>query len=382
MDYERISTIRKRDRIAIDIERIIMYSDHLFFQLLRVGLGTDHIVQLPNNNCSDINVDFAIKQGVGAFVFDGIQKAIDLKMIAPDSINRNTKMRLYAHTLQVEKACREQYTKASELSSLFAANGIRVIVLKGISAGINYPQPLHRLCGDFDCYLMGDYDKGNEIARKAGAEVGYHSYKHSHICYEGLMVENHQFCTAHRGNRQMKRFERCLQELLGKNGSNRIGDTCMECPSSLFNAIYLTHHAKEHFIFEGITLRHLCDWAMFLDKHAEEIDWQRFQTMADEYGLRKFADTMTCLSIEYLNISTPKGYDAAVSNVCIKVLEDALFEGIIKNSKTKNSFFNRINKAVRFKKNDTRLRLFSDTNFAMYVIKQIRGLLCDRNPKI
>ncbi len=353
-----------------------------FFQFLRVGLNVESPGAIQENSIFEIDAEFAAKQGVAAFLFDGIQKSISSKSIAPDSICRRLKMTLYAHTLQLEKQCKAQYARAVELSSLYADEGIRVVVLKGIAAGLNYPMPQHRPCGDFDCYLMGDYVKGNEIARNAGAEVEYHSYKHSHITYKGLMVENHQFLTAHRGNKQMKRFEKCLIDLLNEGYNCKIGNTCMECPSPLFNAVYLTHHAKEHFISEGIALRHLCDWAMLLHKHADRIDWQQFTIIANEFGLRKFADAMTCLSVKYLKISIPKGYCIAIDDESLGVLESALFDGLVKGPQSSSSFLNRINKTLRFKQNDKRLRLFSDTSYTIYVLRQMRGLLFDRNPKI
>ncbi len=360
-----------------------MGKDALLFQLLRMGLEIDLTMQFAFSNHSDIDidVDFAIKHGVGAFVFDGLQKAIEAGTLTSDAVAREVKMKLYSHTIQVEKQCEVQYAKAAELSSLFAADGIRVVVLKGIAAGMNYPNLWHRPCGDFDCYLMGDYDKGNEIAKMVGAEVGLHSYKHSHINYKGLMVENHQFCTAHRGSKRMKRFERCLQKLLKEEGCSRIGNTCIECPSPLFNAIYLTHHAKEHFISEGISLRHLCDWAMLLHKHAEEIDWQRFMLMANEYGLRKFADAMTWLAIEYLNVSVPQGCKIIFNEACVRTLESALKDGVISEDSGNFRIF-RINKVRRFMHNNERLKLFSNTHFISYVARQAMGLLFDRNPKI
>lgn len=55
---------------------------------------------------------------------------------------------------------------------------------------------------------MGQYEFGNLLAERWGASVKRDFYKHSHIRYKGLVVENHQFCTAIRGSRRAKDFER------------------------------------------------------------------------------------------------------------------------------------------------------------------------------
>ena len=51
--------------------------------------------------------------------------------------------------MQVEDKCNSQLKTASELADIYAKNGIRTVVLKGIAAGINYPQSNYRPCGDW-----------------------------------------------------------------------------------------------------------------------------------------------------------------------------------------------------------------------------------------
>ncbi len=362
-----------------------MKPDSLFFRLLRFGLGTGEIGdwQLAMDNCLSSNhCDLSISHGVVAIIFDGLQKATEAGLLSADAVSREIKMKLFSHTMQVEALSKYQYEKAKKVAEIYAEHGIRTVVLKGITAGNCYPIPLHRPCGDLDCYLLGDYERGNEVARNLGAYVDSHSYKHSYIEYEELIIENHQFFTAHRGNKQMKRFERFMQGLLAEEGTRRIGTTHLESPSPLFNALFLTHHAREHVLLEGIALRHLCDWGMLLHKHKRDIDWRGFNSLTDEYGLRFFSDAMTCLAVKYLNILLPKEYNIIVDDLCVKVLESAIFSGIIKVPESKYLCLHRINKAIGLKKNDIRLRLFSGMSFTTYVVKQISGLLFDRNPQI
>ena len=68
----------------------------------------------------------------------------------------------------------------------------------------------------------------------------------------------------------------------------------------LFNALFLTRHAQVHFLIEdGISLRHVCDWAMFLKRYRQEFDREEFMSICSRYGLSRFAESMTRLA-EYV----------------------------------------------------------------------------------
>ncbi len=364
-----------------------MTNDSLFFRLLRMGLGTlnepeDKWDMIQGNRALSVSdCQVAISQGVGAFLFDGLQKAVECGMLPPDAVSREVKMKLFTHTMQVEKQCKKQYVSATELSSLFAANGIKVIVLKGIAAGTNYPNPLHRPCGDLDCFLFNRYKDGNRIAKEAGAEVIPFHYKHSLIKYKGLMVENHQFCTPIRDGEKTKKFERLLQSLLKEEGMSKIGETRLENPSPMFNALFLTFHGMNHFLLENIALRHLCDWAMLLHKHGDNIDWQLFMNVADEYGLRRFADAMTHLSEKWLGVEVPFKYKAILD----PKREDALFEEILKGlptCKDGSLWQQRITVFKNLVKNKYHFDLFSDISYSHFLFNTIKGFCFERNPHL
>ncbi len=361
-----------------------MDKDNFFFRLLRIGLGIDTIgdEQLSiDGKLSVADVNFSICQGVGAFIFDGLQKATEACTMPADAVSRELKMKLFSHTMQVEKLCRGQYDKAAELASIYAEHSIRTVVLKGIAIGQCYPNPWHRPCGDLDCYLLGDYKRGNEIAKSVGAHVDDHSYKHSHIGFKGLVVENHQFCTPISGCKRTKRFERFLHEILAAEGATKIGKTHLETPLPMFNAFFLTHHGRNHFLIDGITLRHLCDWAMLLHKYGTEIDWEYFCRLAEEYGLRLFADTMTRLSRDYLSVKIPKGYVLNEDNVRDGYLMSEMLLRLPDHVSGK-LWRQRLIILGRMKKNRRRYQLFSDESFEKKILKLAYGLFFDRYPKL
>ncbi len=325
---------------------------------------------------------FGKRQGISAILLDGLQKLInggDLRVTTKPS--KELMMKYVSDCLRLERMCAMQYQCSSELAGVYAQHGIRTIVLKGIAAGSNYPNPSHRPCGDLDCFLMGDYEKGNIVAEKIGAHVVRDHYKHSHIKYKYLEVENHQFCTAIRGSRKMKSFERLLQSILKEGKTDTIGDTKLEAPPSLFNALFLIHHAQRHYLSEGIALRHLCDWAMFIKVRGNEVDWKYFKSLAIEYGFADFAAAMTRLCAKYLKIDMPEAYDVG----CNDALDDILLEDILKYNNVDSHgglFMQRMQIVKTVIRNRYRYKLFSDRTMVGNLATLLGGYLFDRNPSI
>ncbi len=365
----------------------------LFFRLLRVGLETEKAdgrnpvgFFVCDGEVEDVKGKWreiyrlGVAQGVGVIVFDGLQKLVKDGCVPAGLMPpREIKGKWMADTMRLEKVCGMQYQLSSALAGLYAEHGIRTVVMKGIAAGLNYPQPDHRPCGDLDCFLMGDYERGNVIAESAGAKVKRGFYKHSHIKYKGLEVENHQFCTAVRGSRRWKAFERLLHGLLCKDGTEKIGDTSLECPPPLFDALFLTYHSQRHYLSEGIALRHLCDWAMLLKVHGSNVDWTRFREVAGEYGLDAFADSMTRLSAAYLGVPVPGGYDVTGN----EKLDSMLMDDILNYSKIYDGMSEwraRISLVKGVMANRRRYRYFSDTSMLSDLARLIYGFCFDRNP--
>ncbi len=363
----------------------------LSFGLLRLGLETDEIDEnflagfhrntISNQEWEDI-YNLGVRQGVAAIQFSGLQKLADAQIDLPFQLpDRKLKMKWFAHTIQVKSRCVSQLKTASELADIYAKNGIRTVVLKGISAGLNYPCPNLRPCGDLDCFLLGKYELGNVVAKETGATVVPNHYKHSQISYKGLTVENHRFCAPIRGDKRLKQFESLLQSLVYEEGTVKVEHTMLEVPSAMFNALFLTHHAQRHFLTEGIALRHLCDWAMLLNQHKDELDWRIFNNYCEKYGMNYFADTMTRVSAKYLGISIPKNYVLERDEYRDSTLIDYILH-YSQHHENVNVWYCLIKFLMSFYKNRNRYKLYSDKSMISVLWNWVYGFCFDRHPKI
>ena len=63
--------------------------------------------------------------------------------------------------------------------------------------------------------------------------------------------------------------------------------------------MFLTYHACAHFITEGLRLKQVLDWAVFLQKEQDNVDWDEFYAFCDRHHLRRFAEAITTICVKY-----------------------------------------------------------------------------------
>lgn len=238
-----------------------------------------------------------VVQGVTAVVFDYVKTLP--KSEAPDMA---LLMEWLSVATAVEQAIRRMQIKAEEFAEEMEKRQIPVVVLKGMAFAQYYPDPLHRECGDLDCYLMGKQEEGNLAIVELGGKVEEAGYKHSHLYYKGLTIENHHFFTNFDNTTIGIQTERMLVELI-QEGHTYIGSSKLRCPSANFNALFLLKHAQGHFIDEGIRMRHVLDWALFLKGEQENVDWSRVLPMLVTTCTAQFAGVMTAIVVQHLRIN-------------------------------------------------------------------------------
>ena len=97
-------------------------------------------------------------------------------------------------------------------------------------------------------------------------------------------------------------------------------------PPVQWNAMFLTYHACAHFLSEGLRLKQIIDWAMFLKKEQNNIDWKAFYEYCDRFHFRRFADAMTAISVEYLGVTIENTDITKESPYVGKMLKSTLYD--------------------------------------------------------
>lgn len=243
--------------------------------------------------------------GVVSIVFDKIKDTP--KRIAPP---KDVILRWYPHSHTIERQMHHIEYLSVEFAELMAQYDVPVAVLKGIAYASYYPTPHHRESGDLDCYLMGKADLGDKLITKIGGRIEEAGYKHSHLMYKGLTIENHRYLTNFDNTRLGIKFERLLQKYI-QNGLTPIGNTKLLNPCADFNALFLLKHAQRHFRQEdGIRIRHLLDWAFFLRAESENVHWDEIIPIMRECRMLNFAKAITTICRERFGLDVNiKGLD-------------------------------------------------------------------------
>lgn len=270
----------------------------LFFTKLAFGHEKPRDVE---NADWDELLNLSLRQGLTGIVVDGMNRCYEMgKSVGMDF---STKMKWIGTAGRMEQTYRFHHETVQQLSAFYAEHGIKMMVIKGLGLSLNYPVPNHRPTGDVDIYLFGEQKNGDRLmADKLGVNIDNSHHNHSVFSYKGIMIENHyNFVNvyAHRSQRQ-------VDEWLKKEAENAYEEHGFWLPSPQFNALYVLRHAASHFAAQGIALRHVLDWAAFVDKHYDEVDWDLHWKQCMELNMDKFLLAINNICVEHLGFPASK----------------------------------------------------------------------------
>jgi hypothetical protein len=329
------------------------------FALLRLGLA---ITTTEEENLSDFIVltadkwarigDLARKQGVLGIMLDGVDKLEATRYRLTRDLTAAQKLEWIGEVMQIEQRNSQQIVVMNDLTGKWKQQGCRVMVMKGQANGFFYPKSDHRNPGDIDCYLMKENDNqnenayqiGNKVAREAGAKVDESWYKHSVINYKGETFENHQYFVHTRDGKRGKQLEKELEEALKVDASLFKPLTSIAVmPPVQWTAMFLTYHACAHFVSEGLRLKQILDWAMFLKKHQDDVNWDAFFSFCDRNHLRVFAEAMNTIARKFLGIKIErKNLVINESPYSDKIMHSALYDDDYVFGSGKSGWANRL----------------------------------------
>lgn len=270
-----------------------LYTNLLFSSLRSALLGSE--IDVPNYQVlkEDEWQQFyllSVKHGVLAIVYDVLSK-LPIEAQPP----RKLKLQWALSAETIINRSRKQEDTIKSLAALVGSINVPFMVLKGISFASYYPNPLLRECGDCDAYMFGEHIKAEKFLQSQGVYLQKEDYKHSHFTYKGLLVENHRYCTKVREGSKAIRYEQEMYRYLYDKSKRRYisEDSKIILPCDEFNILMYLRHASVHFLTEGLTLRHLCDWYMILYKAADAVDWDELRAVLSIQKLERFAYVLT-----------------------------------------------------------------------------------------
>lgn len=338
---------------------------------------------LSNDNCckSDYYKQLynqSVIQGISAVVGDDILSNI-INESFPTKCALPKKLKI-KWALSIENIVRQYHNRKQlsiEIADIWAQEGIKTYGLKGWALSTYYPKPELRECGDFDCWLGDNFKRGNQIAIANGAKFNPHDYRHSHINYKGLTIENHRYFLSVRGDVRKKRIERYLQGVISCD--RRIESSNIYYPSPQFHALFLSLHMLQHFLYENITLRHMLDWAYFVNAEKDNLDWREFNLKCNEAGATQFIEAINSICIEHMGLNIEGTVLKANNRYADKILRNTLEQASQHVSGMRNVWIQRISKVKNIIAQRWKFNEVYDRNFLHSMLQSAIGVVFDRN---
>ena len=247
----------------------------------------------------------AASHAVPAFVGDRI-------LTLPKEALPNRDMRLMIFSeIELTRRGNAYLTKAlGQLQKTYEAAGLPFILLKGLSLGCFYPDATLRSGGDLDILFHSDadYERGNELLRKAGHKLHDDSevrYGHTAFTYGRTIVENHARAVFFDYKRHNRHFDALIQEAISSGSliTQHHGDYTIKTLPHELNVVYIFIHLFFHWLHWGVGFRQYSDWLLMMTRLKGQLDEEKILSMAKDldilYPMQLFAQA----AIRYLRVS-------------------------------------------------------------------------------
>lgn len=208
-------------------------------------------------------------------------------------------------TIVLEDKYSQRVKVIETLAQLFAEYDIPLLVLKGYGVSLYYPVPNHRSFSDVDIYNFGQIKKADRLAaQKLGVTIDDDVHHHTRFVFNGVLVENHYDFVETHSHRSSVLFEKMLKGEAHRGYTEHvIGNRIIRLPSPMFNALFLMRHMASHYAAERVSVRHLCDWKQYVEHDGRKINWQLINAIYEQFNMKRFADAVTRICIEYLGMN-------------------------------------------------------------------------------
>lgn len=228
-------------------------------------------------------------------------------------------------TRVTEDAYIHKYKVLKQLFHFFNQQGIPTLLLKGMTIARLYPHPNHRTMGDIDIYQFGRWREADRLmVRHFGIAVDNSTRHHSKYALCGELIENHYDIVSGYSHYGQRSYERMLKQEARQVAAQHGTITSRSGAWATFEALLLLRHAATHFVADCITLRHLCDWALFVEHRGSEVDWQRVEESMRHYRMERFFAALQNTTETWIGLGTL----TAIAHPADKTLEQRMIHDI------------------------------------------------------
>lgn len=197
------------------------------------------------------------------------------------------------------------------------------VILKGTAASQYYPNPDYRTSGDIDVLTSREnFDTACQQLVDAGYRIIEKKEREISLSRNHIIIELHRRFASLNNAHHAKYLDDLIFQSI--NPSHVLPDPV--------NGLVLLEHISQH-LQNGIGLRQIIDWMMFVDKCLPDEKWPEFSILAHNIGLERLAITATRMCELYLGLSSRRWSAYADVNLCDQLMEYVLSCGNFGNKK-------------------------------------------------
>ena len=227
-----------------------------------------------------------------------------------------------AHALNVRTAFEEK-----QLNNIMGDRPF--VILKGMAAASYYPKPYERSFGDIDFLI--DPSQQHEIETLL-TQNGYKNWDKDHICHVVFRkgdahLEMHFEIAGIPYGKAGETVREFMSEALQHSVTAKFDSWSFPAPTDIYHGLIILLHMQHHMLGEGLGLRHICDWACYLQKTEEKPFWPELLNLFQKIGVLTYAKVISKICAMYFHINCPKWAESADEKLCRDVMNDVLAGG-------------------------------------------------------
>ena len=214
------------------------------------------------------------------------------------------------------------------VGSMLDEAGIKYVMLKGVASASYYPDPYMRIMGDTDVLVRKeDFDKAVEFFKQKGIEIGelLKGGKHVDFKINNQRTELHLEFPGMPKNEMLEKVQMLLSDVFERSEEYQTICGKVVIPCEFHHGLIMLLHMQGHMQNGGMGLRHLCDWAVFVNKFSEEDFVRIFKDPLESIGLWRFA-CLISQAAEYIGLDYKK-WMGEREETAERLLEDIIAGG-------------------------------------------------------
>ena len=274
----------------------------LFIELLQLSLGTrTELSRVPSVHEWDLLLIKAEDQAIVGLLLCGLER-LSPEQVPPVPL----KLQWIGEEQILEVSYRKHLDIITKTRECLVRGHIPVAFMKGLVCGSRYLQPERRTCGDIDFVVAEkDFAKTLDLLEELGAVDRKLNHEHHGMAFvDGVTLEPHykvhNFQNPAIDKAQIELFHEVFPHKLRR--LNLDGEEIPVFPPT-FECLILLGHMVNHVYAEGLGLRQVIDFMLFLQEEQENIRKEECQRYIKKMQMERAFRVFVRICEEYLGMS-------------------------------------------------------------------------------